>query len=184
MITPILPESHVPAVFSHKFGPLIKCVLGGYDRLRFRGTLRPLFSPKWFRGYLCAAKIFLKDFAQHAQKLSQEIGDQARQAAAVAKRPYVYLRGASLSKEDWIERTAQHDHLKEGLIAVLSAVEPCLAMTVRPNHQTKHLEPRCEQRKCLHFYIITRIHSSDGVTFECRAGTPLPSISVLMAGPC
>ena len=43
--TTALPESHVPALFSHNFGHLIKCVLGGYDRLRFRGTLRPLFSP-------------------------------------------------------------------------------------------------------------------------------------------
>jgi len=104
------------------------------------------------RGYLCAAKILLKDFTHHAQKLSQQIGDEARRAAAEQKRPYRYLRSACLSKEDWIEQTAQHDHIQAGLIAVLGAVEPCLVMTVRPNHQTKRLEPVCEQRKCLHFY--------------------------------
>jgi len=69
--------------------------LGGYDRLRFRGTLRPLFSPQWMRGLLCSAKILLKDFAAHAQSVSQEIGDQARQAAAGQKRPYHYIRGSS-----------------------------------------------------------------------------------------
>jgi hypothetical protein len=152
MNPPTLPESHVPAVFSHKFGSLIKFVLGGYDRLRFRGTLRPLFSPQWMRSYLCGAKILLKNFAQHAEKISQQIGDCARQAAADEKRPYRYLRSASFSKEEWIEQIVRQDRLQQGLIAVIGAVEPCLVMTVRPNHQTKRLEPVCEQRKCLHFY--------------------------------
>ena len=154
MTTPTSPESHVPAVFSHKFGPLIKCVLGGYDRLRFRGTLRPLYSPKWMRALLCSAKILLKDFAQHAQNLSHQIGDLARQSAANQKRPYHYVRGSSSSfnKEAWIERTAQKDRIQEGLIAVLGAVEPCSVMTVRAHHQTQRLEPVHELRKCLHFY--------------------------------
>ena len=154
MTTPALPEDHVPAVFSHKFGPLIKSVLGGYDRLRFRGTLRLLFSPKWMRSLLCRAKILLKDFAQHAQQVSRQIGDSARQAAADQKRPYRYLRGSSASfdKEEWIEQRAQQDHIREGLIAVLGAVEPCSVMTVRPNRQTHRLEPVHEPRKCLHFY--------------------------------
>lgn len=154
MPTPALPESHVPVAFSNKFGSLIKCVLGGYDRLRFRGTLRPLFSPAWMRALLCSAKILLKDFAAHAQKVSQQIGEQARQAAADQKRPYHYVRGSSsvFNKEEEIQRIAQRDHLKEGLIAVLAAVEPCSAMTVRANHQTQRLEPVHEQRKCLHFY--------------------------------
>ncbi len=154
MSSPVLPEDHVPAVFSHKFGPLIKCVLGGYDRLRFRGTLRPLFSPKWMRGLLCSAKILLKDFAQHAQSLSHEIGEQARQRAADQQRPYHYVRGSSASfdKEQWIERIAQQDRLQQGLVAVLAAVEPCSAMTVRPNHRTQRLEPVHEYRKCLHYY--------------------------------
>jgi hypothetical protein len=85
MHTLALPEHHVPAVFSHKFGSLIKSVLGGYDRLRFRGTLRPLFSPKWMRGYLCAAKILLKDFARHAQQVSQQIGERPLKTASGAR---------------------------------------------------------------------------------------------------
>ena len=150
----LLPQSHVPPVFSHKFGSLIKCVLGGYDRLRFRGTLRPLYSPKWMRALLCSAKILLKDFAHHAQNVSQQIGDLARQSATDQNRPYRYLRGSSsrLDKEAWIEGIAQKDRLREGLIAVLGVVEPCSVMTVRPNHQTKRLEPVHEYRKCLHFY--------------------------------
>lgn len=154
MSKPALPESHVPPVFSHNFGSLIKCVLGGYDRLRFRGTLRPLFSPNWMRALLCSAKILLKDFAPHAQGLSHQIGQLARQAATDQQRPYQYIRGSSSSfdKEAWIERTVQKERIQQGLIAVLGAVEPCSVMTVRANHHTQRLEPVHEYRKCLHFY--------------------------------
>jgi len=106
------------------------------------------------RSYLCAAKILLKDFAQHAQQLSQQIGDQARQAATDHKRPYHYVRGSSrrFNKEEWIEQLARQDGIQQGLLAVLAAVEPCSAMTVRANPHTQRLEPVRESRKCLHFY--------------------------------
>jgi hypothetical protein len=106
------------------------------------------------RALLCSAKILLKDFAQHAQNVSHQIGDLARQAATDHQRPYHYVRGSSSSfnKEEWIERMAQQDRIQEGLIAVLGAIEPCSVMTVRGNHQTQRLEPVYEQRKCLHFY--------------------------------
>ena len=112
------------------------------------------------RGYLCAAKILLKDFAQHTQQISQQIGDLVRQTAADEKRPYRYLRSASLSKEDWIEQTAQHDHIRQGLIAVLGAVEPCLVMTVRPNHQTQRWNRFANKESVRIFTIIMRIPSS------------------------
>jgi hypothetical protein len=94
------------------------------------------------------------DRARLQQWVRAQIGDQARQAAADQKRPYHYIRGSSsaFNKEEQIQRIAQQDHIKEGLIAVLAAVEPCSAMTVRPNHQTQRLEPVHEYRKCLHYY--------------------------------
>jgi hypothetical protein len=106
------------------------------------------------RSLLCGAKILLNDFASHAQSLTRQIGDRARQAADDHKRPYHYVRGSSsaFNKEAWIERIAQQDHIQQGLVAVLAAVEPCSTMTVRANHQTQRLEPVYEHRKCLHFY--------------------------------
>jgi hypothetical protein len=106
------------------------------------------------RGLLCSAKILLKDFAGHAQMMSQQIRDAAQQTAADPKRPDHYIRGSSspFNQEEQIQPIAQHDHCSEGLIAVLAAVEPGTAMTVRANHQPQRLEPAREQRKCLHFY--------------------------------
>ncbi len=147
-----LPEDLVPKSFMDQFGSLIKCALGGWDRLRFHASLRPLFSPQWMRTYLCAAKVRLADFAQHAQTLTHRLLQQGQSLAATARRPYHFLRSSQTSKEDFIEDIAQRDQVHTGLIAVLSALEPCLAMTVRGARDRRWLQPVREQRKCLHLY--------------------------------
>jgi hypothetical protein len=147
-----LPDNLVPVEFSNKFGSLIKAVLGGFDRLRLCGTLRPLFTPEWMYAYLCAAKVLLKDFAKHAQALTERVCQSARGAAERAGRPYLYLRSSQVSKEALIEQIVRRDRISEGLIAVLSAVEPCLAISVRGDPQRKRLRPVLQERKCLHLY--------------------------------
>ena len=71
-----LPEDLVPKSFMDQFGSLIKCALGGWHRLRFHASLRPLFSPQGMRAYLCAAKVRLVDFAQHAHSLTDRLLSQ------------------------------------------------------------------------------------------------------------
>ena len=115
-----LPENLVPPEFSSKFGGLIKAVLAGCDRLRLGGTLRPLFNANWMYGYLCAAKVLLKDFAEHAQALTERVCQAARQAAEGAGRPYLYLASSQTDKEALIEQIARRDRISEGLVAVLT----------------------------------------------------------------
>jgi hypothetical protein len=164
MQKPFLPEDLVPRSFMNQFGPLIKCALGGWDRLRFHASLRPLFSPQWMRTYLCAAKVRLVDFATHAQTLTHRLCQEAQNITAAAHRPYHFLRSSQISKEDFIEDIARRDRVRQGLIAVLGAVEPCLAVTVRGTRERRWLTPVLEQRKCLHLYhyyehpVVGRCH--------------------------
>ena len=164
MQKPFLPEDLVPKSFMNQFGSLIKCALGGWDRLRFHACLRPLFSPQWMHSYLCAAKVRLVDFATHAQALTERVRQAAQKAAAAAGRPYHFLRSSQTSKEDFIEDIARRDRVRSGLIAVLSALEPCLAVTVRGCSERRWLAPTLEQRKCLHLYhyyehpVVGRYH--------------------------
>lgn len=146
------PDNLIPVEFSSKFGGLIKSVLGGFDRLRLCGTLRPLFTPRWMTLYLCAAKVLLKDFGQHAQALTERVCQSARQIAEAAGRPYRYLNSAQTNKEALIEQIARCDRISQGLIAILSAVEPCVVISVRGDAQLKRLSPVLQQRKCLHLY--------------------------------
>lgn len=159
-----IPEDLVPKTFINQFGSQIKCALGGWDRLRFHATLRPLFSPQWMRTYLLAAKVRLTQFRQHAEALTQRIVLEAKNIAQAAQRPYHHLRSSRTSKEDFIEDIARRDGVSSGLIAVLSAVEPCLVMTVRGCRDRRWLSPVLEQRKCLHLYyyyehpVVGRCH--------------------------
>jgi len=147
-----------------QFGSRIKCALGGWDRLRFHASLRPLFSPQWMRTYLCAAKVRLTDFASHAQGLTHRLLQEAQNLATRSGRPYQFLRSSKTSKEKLVEDIAQRDRIRSGLIAVLGAVEPCLAMTVRGARDRRWLQPVREQRKCLHLYhyyehpVVGRCH--------------------------
>src|SRR6516162_3407052 len=145
-------DNLVPEEFSSKFGSLIKAVLGGLDRLRLCGTLRPLFTPRWMNIYLCAAKVLLKDYSKHAQALTERVCQRARQIAEGAGRPYLYVASAQTSKEALIEQIARRDRISEGLVAVLSAVEPCVAISVRGDAAKKRLSPVVQRRKCLHLY--------------------------------
>src|SRR5438046_8207560 len=107
-----LPEDLVPKSFMDQFGSLIKCALGGWDRLRFHASLRPLFSPQWMRTYLCAAKVRLVDFAAHAQALTHRLVQEGQNIAASAQRPYHYLRSSQTSKEAFIQEIAQRDRVR------------------------------------------------------------------------
>ena len=53
---------------------------------------------------------------------------------------------------------AERDGVTDGLVCVLTAVEPCQALSVGPNRAARRLEVRAELRKCLHvyFYLIDR----------------------------
>lgn len=131
----------------------VKGALSGFDRVRFRGTLRWLASTPGLGTWLNRAHVLLKDFTGYAMGLTERIKEGTRELAAKAERPVIYLQSAALRKEDYARLVAERDGVREGLVCVLSAVEPCLTLSVGPNREAKRLELRCEQRKCLHYYF-------------------------------
>jgi hypothetical protein len=46
-------------------------VLSGFDRLVFRGTLRPIAHPAGMQHYLSRNEILLKHFGAHLEQVSQ-----------------------------------------------------------------------------------------------------------------
>ena len=138
--------------FVQRFGSLVSGVLHGFDRLVFRGTLRSVVHGRRMMVYLSRMHVLLKDFGDWAQARGDQIKAAASQAAAEAGRPLHYLNSGNVSKEDLARSIAQRDHIQQGLITVLSAVEPCMAFEVHCDRQAKSIEIRSRQRKCLHLY--------------------------------
>jgi hypothetical protein len=126
--------------------------LSGFDRLVFRGTLRHISYTDGMGKFLSYRKVLLKDFMGFAQSLTSELKQSLTEQAEQLKRPVVYVESARHNKEEIARHIAAEDKLREGLIAVLSCVEPCLTFSIRRNRQAKRLELVHCLRKCLFFY--------------------------------
>lgn len=147
--------------FLRRHADQISGVLCGFDRLRFRGTLRWLAYADGMRSFLSCAGVLLKDFKTYVQGVTDQIRDAAVELAAGADRPLIYLNGSTISKEETARGIAERDGVKEGLVCILSAVEPCFSYEVHRSRERRLLELRGRPQKCLHYYFYFQ---------DCRFG--------------
>ena len=135
--------------FLHTLAGLVWGVLSGFDRLVFRGTLRSIAYRAGMNLYLFNNQILLKDFGAHVEQVSQQLKTASLAEARATGRPIRYLASAALSKEDIARRIASDDHIREGLVCVLTSVEPCRSFEVYRDRTTGHLQLQPRIRKCL-----------------------------------
>jgi len=127
-------------------------VLSGFDRILFRGTLRSLSYVQGLDKFLGSQGVLYKDFGAFAERLSDQVKAQAEAVAREHRRPLRYLESAQESKEDIARGIMEKDGLREGLVCVLTCVEPCHSYFLRKDHERKLLQLVSGQRKCLHIY--------------------------------
>lgn len=133
----------------------IQGTLSGFDRLRFVGSLLRLSYVNGLAAFLAATGVLLKDFGQYMTDLSQRIKRAGEQLALeTPSRRVHYLSSSAQSKEDFVRGLPAPERPgPDGLIAVLSCVEPCRTYQIHRDPKTKHLELRPDLRKCLHLYF-------------------------------
>ena len=128
-------------------------MISGWDRLRFRGTIRMLANVAGLWRFMCYKGWYLlKDFGQHAEALSRQTREASLAVAEAAGRPVVYLSDPGVCKEDVAREIQARDGIQEGLICVLTAVEPCWSFNIRSNQAAGKLELVRAYRKCQHLY--------------------------------
>ena len=138
--------------FIAKFGGMIQGVISGADRLVFRGSLRAIQYRHGLMGYLWHRQVLLTGFGKLAQKSTEQIKEASLAEAKRQQRPVQYLPSSKTDKKTLAEQIAVRDQIDEGLICVLSCVEPCLSFDVGPNPETKQIELKYRLRKCLFLY--------------------------------
>lgn len=167
--------------FLARHGSKIKGTLSGLDRVRFRGTLRWLAYLKGMWTWLSRNSVLLKNFKAYAQALTDCVRESVVELARKHGRPVRYLHSSRWSKEEIALEIAAADRITEGLVCVLSCVEPCRTYEVGPNAESKHLELRLVDGKCLHMYVYL-IHPEFG-WLHVRLQTWLPfTVQVTMNG--
>lgn len=147
-------------------------ILTGFDRMRFRGTLRSISNWKGLGIWLNQRHVWLKDFGRYAEQLSHQVMAHGRLFAEERGRPFEYLSSWRISKEDRARAIAERDGITDGLIAVFSCVEGCRSFTVRGNRQRRRLELVPGERRCAHLYFYFWDH--DFGLMHVRLQTWLP----------
>lgn len=138
--------------FTTKYEQNLAGVLSGFDRLVFHGTIRTLASVGGMKGYLSYCNILWKDFADHAEKVTERIKQAALRPFHQAERPVVYVPSPKTSKEEQARQIADKDGIREGPICMLTSLELCSGFDVNFNHTTQRLQLVGRNRKCLHLY--------------------------------
>lgn len=126
--------------------------LSGFDRLRFRGTLRILAHVGGMMHFLSQISVLLKDFGKYAESVTNRIRETVVDAAVKSGQPVRYLQCPSQSKEALVHSIIEKRGRSNGLVSVLSCVEPCQSFDVYRNRERKIIELVPRRRKCLHYY--------------------------------
>ena len=149
----LLHRTHAMQTFLQRMSSEIKGTLSGFDRVRFRGTIRWLASLRGLGLYLGTMRVLLMNFKDWAMERTEQIAVATERLAEAAGRPVVYLPSSGERKETRALDIARADGVTEGLIAVLKCVEPCQTFTVSGNRASKRLELKPQFGKCSHLYF-------------------------------
>lgn len=135
--------------FIHQYSKMIRGVLCCFDRIVFKGYL-PVVRPEVLERLLSQNGLRIKDFGRFVQKHSARILRHAQAMAERTGRPMIYLKGRE-RKEDLVQKMVRDEGLREGLVCILRAVEPCSSFHVVPGEGRPRLVS--SRRKCLTFYF-------------------------------
>jgi len=147
--------------FIAKHQDKIAGTLSGFDRVVLRGTLRSITFENGLWHYLHANDVLLKDFGTHVKRVSGALKDASLNQAQELGRPVQYLESSQVSKEEIAREILARDGVREGLICMLTCVEPCSTFDIHRNGETKKLELVRRRRKCTFIYQY-RIHPTFG----------------------
>ena len=134
-------------------------VLCGFDRVRFRGTLRSLNYAEGLFRYLNFMKVLLMAFKTFFDGTTRRLRSATEELArSTAAGKVVYLSGGQDKQEKVDELLRQYGIAESftGLIAVLSCVESCRSFELHKNAAAGKLELQSAFRKCLHYYLYIR----------------------------
>ena len=139
--------------FTETFNKSIYGVLHGFDRVIIKGHIPHFYYGNNFYYFLDQEGIKLKDFKHYVIKVTDSIKDNLESIIAKTGCYKEYLRKPGTSKEGIAKRVMKEKGIEEGLICALSVVEPCYALGINYNSDTKKLEKKSQYRKCLHYYF-------------------------------
>ena len=139
----------------HKYGDKIKGILEGFDRIVFKGILRPLCYAAGMQAFLSSHNVLNKDYKDWVMSKSAAIIQNAeeytqRQCATDIK----YLASCHTRKETQAHEQQKKLGIQTGLIGVWSCVESCNTFKASFDKAAgfPQIKPHASRCKYLYFY--------------------------------
>ena len=137
-----------------KFNTVVKSVITGFDRIVFKGMLRPIIHAAGMQYFLMSRGVLNKNFKNYAMEQSQSI---VRSAEEIAKNQcgegITFIKSLNERKETLAHNRQKENGIKEGLIGVWSCLESCGTFKSTYDPAKNYPALRNEWSKCKHLYF-------------------------------
>ena len=138
--------------FLQRFRDIVFGILCGWDRIRFFGSRGWLAGEIGFKHYLDLAHVLWMDFGAHALETTERLRQDIERRETDQGREVHYLPSSVTDKDKTVRAFIAEHGITQGLVGVWSCVELCRTVGIHGNRQTKKLQLKFEEKKCLHYY--------------------------------
>ena len=129
-------------------------VLSCFDRVVITGTLPEIGYTGAMAGFLRAQGVRLRDYANWAKTLRDEIRSHAQQLAAEAGLEIEFIRShKDFRKEQRVKEILKQRGPHPGWVHIFSAMENCSSFYAWHNRHTGYTRLLHKRSRCLHYYF-------------------------------
>lgn len=141
-------------ILLNKLGKKVKGIITGFDRIVFKGMLRPMMYAAGMQYFLQSKDILNKDFKNYAMTTSKAIVQSAEE---ISKKEcdgnVTYISSINERKETLAHERQKADGVNSGMVGVWSCVESCRTFRSTFNPNEKYPILKSEQSRCKHLYF-------------------------------
>lgn len=138
----------------HRFSTIIKGSIEGFDRLVFKGTLKPIAYALGMQAFLATRGVLNKDYKDWVTKQSSSIIKSAEEySKKQCDRGIIYIPSINTRKEELAHNLQKESGITDGLIGVWSCVESCNTFKSTFDASKGFPSLRAEKSRCKHLYF-------------------------------
>lgn len=138
----------------HRFSKIIKGTIKGFDRIVFKGSLRPIVYALGMQSFLQSQGVLNKEFKDWAIKHSTAIEEAANNYSIKScGNKVIYIPSCNTRKEELAHKQQKKSGIKDGLIGVWSCVESCTTFRSTYDKTAGYPKLRLENSRCKHLYF-------------------------------
>ena len=138
----------------NRFGNLVKGTLTGFDRIIFKGHLKPLIFAGGVQSLLYNKNILNKDYKNWMLTQTESIVEcTSDYLHKYCDSKIIPIKTSGIRKDELARKKQEQLNLKSGLIGVWSAVEKCNSFKIRTDYSLGKPEIIHYKTKCKHLYF-------------------------------